>query len=111
MSKVDGLVDIDHQLIRTVPPSVAEETVPGRTRDCPVNPASSVQGPKHVVKRGKTPVLTADQARTRTDQLWFGDGRRLLAVVLDSINTDSIRRPPRPLDHRLDVLHHMLAAR
>src|ERR1051326_6337434 len=24
-----------------------------------VNPASSVRGPKHVVKRGKTPVLTA----------------------------------------------------
>lgn len=39
-----------------------------------VNPASSVRGPKHVVKRGKTPVLTADQART----------------LLDSINTDSI---------------------
>jgi len=27
------------------------------------NPATSVRGPKHVVKRGKTPVLTADQAR------------------------------------------------
>src|SRR6202140_4215695 len=39
-----------------------------------MNPASSVRGPKHVVKRGKTPVLTADQART----------------LLDSIKTDSI---------------------
>jgi len=28
-----------------------------------VNPATSVRGPKHVVKRGTTPVLTADQAR------------------------------------------------
>ena len=28
-----------------------------------VNPATSVHGPKHVVKRGKTPVLTTDQAR------------------------------------------------
>ena len=28
-----------------------------------MNPASSVRGPKHVVKRGKTPVLDADQAR------------------------------------------------
>jgi site-specific recombinase XerD len=27
------------------------------------NPAHAVHGPKHVVKRGKTPVLTADQAR------------------------------------------------
>jgi integrase/recombinase XerD len=40
----------------------------------PTNPASSVRGPKHVVKRGKTPVLTADQAR----------------VLLDSIKTDTI---------------------
>jgi site-specific recombinase XerD len=29
----------------------------------PVNPAASVRGPKHVVKSGKTPVLTADQAK------------------------------------------------
>jgi integrase/recombinase XerD len=40
----------------------------------PINPASSVRGPKHVVRRGKTPVLTADQART----------------LLNSIKTDSI---------------------
>ena len=30
----------------------------------PMNPASSVRGPKHIVKKGKTPVLTADEART-----------------------------------------------
>lgn len=29
----------------------------------PMNPAASVRGPKHVVKTGKTPVLTADEAR------------------------------------------------
>ena len=40
----------------------------------PMNPASSVRGPKHVVRRGKTPVLKADQART----------------LIDSIKTDSI---------------------
>jgi len=40
----------------------------------PANPASSVRGPKHVVKRGKTPVLKADQAR----------------ALLDSIETDTI---------------------
>jgi len=28
-----------------------------------VNPAHAVRGPKHVVRRGKTPVLTVDQAR------------------------------------------------
>jgi len=40
----------------------------------PMNPAASVRGPKHVVKRGKTPVLTADEARH----------------LLDSITTDSV---------------------
>lgn len=40
----------------------------------PVNPASSVRGPKHVVRRGKTPVLT--RAETR--------------ALLDSLETDSL---------------------
>ncbi len=35
----------------------------------PHNPASSVRGPKHVVKHGKTPVLTADQARKLLDSI------------------------------------------
>src|ERR1700761_1415152 len=29
----------------------------------PINPAHAVRGPKHVVRRGKTPVLTEDEAR------------------------------------------------
>ena len=33
----------------------------------PFNPASSVRGPKHVVKRGKTPVLSAEEARGLLD--------------------------------------------
>ena len=40
----------------------------------PANPAASVRGPKHIVRRGKTPVLTADQARQ----------------LIDSIKTDSL---------------------
>lgn len=35
----------------------------------PVNPAASVRGPKHVVKRGKTPVLKAEQARQLLDSI------------------------------------------
>lgn len=35
----------------------------------PNNPSTSVRGPKHVVKRGKTPVLTADEARTLLDSI------------------------------------------
>jgi site-specific recombinase XerC len=33
------------------------------------NPAHAVRGPKHVVKRGKTPVLTAEQARQHFDSI------------------------------------------
>jgi site-specific recombinase XerD len=33
------------------------------------NPASSVRGPKYSVKRGKTPVLTADEARSLLDSI------------------------------------------
>jgi site-specific recombinase XerD len=32
-----------------------------------VNPAHAVRGPKHVVKKGKTPVLTAEEARELLD--------------------------------------------
>jgi len=35
----------------------------------PTNPASVVRGPKHVVKKGKTPVLSADEARTLLDSI------------------------------------------
>jgi integrase/recombinase XerD len=35
----------------------------------PVNPASSVRGPKYVIKRGKTPVLTAQEARKLLDSI------------------------------------------
>ncbi len=35
----------------------------------PVNPAASVRGPRHVVKKGKTPVLTAEQARQLLDAI------------------------------------------
>ena len=40
----------------------------------PVNPAASVRGPKHVTRKGKTPVLSATEAR----------------VLLDSIDTRAI---------------------
>ena len=35
----------------------------------PMNPASSVRGPKHVVKKGKTPVLSAAEARELLDSI------------------------------------------
>jgi site-specific recombinase XerD len=35
----------------------------------PVNPAGSVRGPSHVVKSGKTPVLSPEEARTLIDSI------------------------------------------
>lgn len=38
-----------------------------RERIIAINPASVVRGPKHIVRRGKTPVLTAEEARQIMD--------------------------------------------
>ena len=53
------------------------------------NPAASVRGPKHVVKRGKTPVLTAGEARQLLDSIDTGSliglrDRALIAVMVYS---------------------------
>ncbi|CAN5897897.1 tyrosine-type recombinase/integrase [soil metagenome] len=54
-----------------------------------INPAQAVRGPKHVVKKGKTPVLTEDEARDLlksidgTDLVSLRD-RALIAVCLYS---------------------------
>jgi site-specific recombinase XerD len=54
-----------------------------------VNPAHAVRGPKHSVRKGKTPVLTAEEARTlldsipvmRTVKLKGGDKKKVHCVV------------------------------
>ena len=38
----------------------------------PSNPASAVRGPKHVVKKGKTPVLAAEEARAILEEIDTG---------------------------------------
>ncbi len=53
------------------------------------NPAASVRGPKHVVKRGKTPVLTAEEARQLLASIDTGTliglpDRALIAVMVYS---------------------------
>ena len=55
----------------------------------PTNPAASVRGPKHVVKQGKTPVLSAGEARTLLDSIDLGRpaglrDRALLATMVYS---------------------------
>jgi site-specific recombinase XerC len=52
-----------------------------------VNPASAVRGPKYVIKKGKTPVLTPDEARLLLNSIDVGDNsglrdRALLAVMV-----------------------------
>lgn len=50
-----------------------------------LNPAHAVRGPKHVVDRGKTPVLTAEQARVLLDSIPLAkdNGDLLLAGLRD----------------------------
>lgn len=53
----------------------------------PMNPSSSVRGPKHVVKKGKTPVLTAEEARVLLDSIDISTpvglrDRALISVML-----------------------------
>jgi len=55
----------------------------------PMNPAGSVRGPKYVTKRGKTPVLTADEARQLLDSIETSTlaglrDRALIAVMIYS---------------------------
>ena len=60
----------------TSPPSACSSTGWSPARSSPSNPAHAVRGPKHVVTKGKTPVLTAEETR----------------ALLDSIPTTSIGR-------------------
>ncbi len=55
----------------------------------PLNPASSVRGPRHVITRGKTPVLSAEQARQLIDAIDVSTiaglrDRALIAVMVYS---------------------------
>jgi integrase/recombinase XerD len=55
----------------------------------PLNPAAAVRGPKHVVKKGKTPVLTGEEARQLLDSIDVSTivglrDRALIAVMVYS---------------------------
>ena len=70
----------------------------------PFNPASSVRGPKHVVKTGKTPVLSAAETRALLDGIDVSTlaglrDRALLGVLVYSFArvTAVRRRGTRPL--------------
>jgi site-specific recombinase XerD len=59
----------------------------------PSNPASSVRGPRHVVKRGKTPVLIAEEARQLLDSI-------PLKIGEEPKDGEEDNRPPDPVGLR-----------
>jgi hypothetical protein len=60
--KIGGLVDIEPLHVAAYIEALGKD-FEKPTVKLATNPAHAVRGPKHVVKRGKTPVLTSDQAR------------------------------------------------
>ena len=56
------------------------------------NPAAAVRGPKHVVKKGKTPVLDGDEARRLLDSIDTGTVVGLPDRVADLHVRPRIRR-------------------
>ena len=70
----------------------------------PFNPASSVRGPKHVVKTGKTPVLTSGEAQGLLDSINTGAlvglrERALIGVMLYSFARVSAAVSMRVVDY------------
>ena len=71
----------------------------------PFNPGSSVRGPKHVVKSGKTPVLSASETRALLDGIdvatlaGLGD-RALLGVLVYSFARVTAAVSMRVADYR-----------
>ena len=68
----------------------------------PTNPASSVRGPRHVVKRGKTPVLTGDQARRLLDSIDTSDIIGLRDRALIGLMVYSFARVSAALSMRIE---------
>ena len=65
----------------------------------PVNPASSVRGPSHVVKRGKTPVLSPEEARRVLDSDRREHARRLARSRADRAHGVFVRAHRRGARH------------
>ena len=70
----------------------------------PINPAYAVHGPKHIVKTGRTPVLTAEESRLLLDHIDINTiaglhDRAIIGVMVfsfphvgDAISLDEIER-------------------
>jgi integrase len=53
----------------------------GLSSAVPVNPAASVRGARHVIKKGKTPVLSPDEARRLLDDISTDTSLRDRALI------------------------------
>src|SRR6266446_2402671 len=67
-----------------------------------MNPAHAVRGPKHVVKRGKTPVLTPDEARALLDSIDTATVIGLRDRALISVMTFTFARVGAVVDMRVE---------
>jgi site-specific recombinase XerD len=68
----------------------------------PTNPASAVRGPKHSVKKGKTPVLAADEARALLDSIDISTSVGLRDRALISLMVYSFARIGAALSMRVE---------
>ena len=68
----------------------------------PLNPAHAVRGPKHVIKRGRTPVLTAAEARQLLDSIDTGTLVGLRDKALIGLMTYSFARVGAALAMRVE---------
>jgi len=68
----------------------------------PFNPASSVRGPSYVVRKGKTPVLTADDARALLDSIDVSTVLGLRDRALISVMVYSFARIGAAVDMRVE---------
>lgn len=88
---------VEELMLRFEPPTVKQHLAAVRMlfdylvvgQVIPMNPASSVRGPRHVVKKGKTPVLDAKEARELLDSIDTGNiaglrDRALIALMVYS---------------------------
>lgn len=73
----------------------------------PMNPASAVRGPSHVVKRGKTPVLSADEARQLLDSIDCSTAVGLRDRALIGLMIFSFARVAAVLGMRVDDYYHL----
>ena len=68
-----------------------------------VNPAHAVRGPKYVVKKGKTPVLTADEARTLLDSIPIVKTADENGVTVEQPDLVGLARPRADRPHGLQL--------